>query len=220
MKSYKTVDSLVDEVLSWSNVPPTITSRLRTAISAHYSQSLIMVDDFYPDVVNTLYALNDQGVYSIISLSFVDEYIFMLLPEDKVNLRNPVRSVLKEWKKENSHLSGAEIGEVARQVSTVQSNLNDILRDSTRTTRVATGLHAKEFIMPDVEVMQRFYECGRKHSYATAAEAADHLHLENGIYECSWCHGYHQGHAPTGMTIPREIMEGRWRTAWRRYQGL
>lgn len=214
------MDSLIDEALSWSSVPPEITSRLRTELSDYYSQVLLMVDDFYPDVVKELYSLNDQKAYSIVSLSFADEYIFMLLPTSKVSSRVPVNAILKEWKQANTQLPGRMIGEMAERITSVQRSLDEILKNSTRTTRVAAGLHAKEFVMPEIEVMQRFYECGRKHSYPTAAEATEHLHSENGIYECPWCHGYHQGHLPTGMTIPRDVMEGRWRTAWRRYQGL
>ena len=219
MLSTKLFSNVVDEALTLSASSPTITSLLRAELIAYYADAVIFASDNYPDTINVLYAIDDNQMYSIVSLSYEDEYSFFLIPADGVAPRPVMKNVINRIKTEFD-LEGRELGEEIRKVQALNAVLHQILVSSTRTTRKAIHSIPKEIILPPVEEMQRYYECGRKTQYDTREEAESHISGENQSYRCNHCNLYHQGKEPTGQSIPTEIMHGRWQTAWRRYHNV
>ena len=213
-------ETVVDEVLTVSAAKPVMVSALRAALLSYYDEHVLFVTDDYPACVDMLYGFNDKKIYSILSLSFVDEYVFILMRADKVSPRQIVSSIINDVKKSNPDLTGPEIQNVVFKALEVKNALIELLVSSTRTSRKAAGDDIKTVVLPDMAVMQAFYECGRKVQYGSTVEAAEHVTGDNEVYVCTHCGLYHQGKSPTGQTVPQNIMEGRYRTAWRRYHGV
>ncbi len=213
-------DTVVDEVLTSSAAEPVMVSMLRAVLLAYYDEQVLLVTDDYPTCVGTLYSFNDNKIYSILSLSFVDEYVFILMRADKVSPRKIISNIISEVKQSYRNLTGSEIQDIAFKALEVKNVLTEILVSSTRTSRKAIGLKTKVVDLPDMAVMKAYYECGRKVRYSSASEAEEHANVGSEVYGCPHCGLYHQGQPPTGQVVPDNIMEGRYRTAWRRYHGI
>lgn len=212
----KTLDSVVEEVLLSSSLNPKITAFMLSTLKDYYSGNVISVSDSYPDTVAALYAIDDEKMYSIVSFSYVDEYVFILMPAEHVTPgQHIIKKIIAEVKNSNN-FTNVEIGETVRQIQDVRKALTEVFSSSTRTTRRATGTHEKVAVLPSLSEMQVFYECGRKVKYLTYEEALVQLDADNQPYFCSHCKNYHQGRLPSGDPVPQGIMEGRWRTTWRR----
>lgn len=218
MRSKYTFVSLIDEILQLSASPPAIVNALRTELIRHYTKATIMVSHSYPEPIAALYSLNDNEMYSLISLSFADDKdVFFLLPAQDIPPHKVVKAFLAQLKMRNNY-TGAETMEVVKNITVITHALHEALTSSTRTTRRAVGNNGKNVaVLPSMIKLKVFYECGRKKRYSSSEEAKNDLDIGNDTYACDHCGGYHQGKQPTGQSIPRHIMEGRYTTAWRRY---
>lgn len=214
------LDSTIDEVLSLSALPPSLTPSIRELLTTYYSENVVMVSDHYPDVASALYGFDDNEMYSIISVAFVDSYVYVLIPTVKVAPRECMK-ILVNLIKDTFSESGPEMGYTIKRLGLTQSALIEILTSSTKSKRRSIDNGGEdEVVLPEMAVMRAFYECGRKAQYVSVEEAKQFLASDNSVYLCSRCHKYHQGKPPTGDTIPQANMENRWRTAWRRYHNV
>ena len=193
---------------------------MRKALQQHFAEHVIMASDNYPDVIHTLYALNDKKRYSIVSFSYVDEYSFFLIEADAVYPAQLIKEVSQRVKTEGSY-QNSELQALFVNLSKTWVVLRELFADSTRTTRIASDEGDKgEVVLPPMVDMKRFYECERKTRYETIEEATDQLNFENSVYLCVHCGKLHQGKQPTGMSVPAHVMEGRYKTAYRRYHNI
>lgn len=217
MNSSKLLSGVVDEVLLLSPSPPSIVSTLRTELHRHYAQATIMVSDDYPTIIDKLYGINDGEMYSILSLSFEDEYTFFLLPSRDVAPNKPINAFLSQLKMRNNY-NGEQTMKVVMALHATTKTLNELLTNSTRSSRRSVGNNAKpEPQLPSLAKMKAFYECERKVKYTSVIDAREQLEEGNNVYSCEHCGRLHQGKEPTGQVIPQHIMNGRYSTAWRRY---
>lgn len=217
MDSSKLLSYVIDETLMLSASPSPIVSALRAELHRHYDKATLMVSDDYPTIIDTLYGFNDNEMYSVLSLSFEDEYTFFLLPTSAVASNKPINAFLAQLKMRNDY-NGEETMEVVLALHGITRALNEILVNSTRTSRKAVGNNNKPVPkLPSMATMKVFYECGRKAKYVSVNEADVRLGAGNNVYECEHCGLLHQGKEPTGQAIPQYIMNGRYSTAWRRY---
>lgn len=215
------LDSVVDEALSLSDLPPYIVAIMSDIIKKHYAESIVTAidDPGIPEITKFLYGLNDNKLYSIVSFCYQDKYTHFLLPAKNVKLPFKATDIIK-LAREKYNLQGKEISDFALKLKDVSHTFNDVFSSSTRTTRRAVGNDGKEVELPPVEELERFYKCGRKQRYESRESAAEALSGVNDAYLCPFCDGWHQGKTPTGELIPQHIQEGRWVTAWRRYHGV
>jgi hypothetical protein len=221
MLSQKLLSSIIDESLTLSNCSPYVTGLMREVFISHYATHTLFVSDNYPEIINVLYGMNDQKMYSIVSLSFVDEYMFFLLPLDQVSPRDAIREIISEVK-QHTNFSNLELGKLIKNIHEVKFMLQMVFDSSIRTSRKAVGnnIVVSEPVLPPIEEMKRFYECERKTIYSSTEDATQKLSGVNEVYTCPHCGKLHQGQKPTGMAVPQNVMEGRYRTAWRRYHGI
>jgi len=213
--------SVVDEALSLSDLPPYILTILSESIKSFYDENTVTAidDPGIPEITKFLYELDDNKLYSIVSLCYQDKYTHFLLPAENVKLPFRATDIIK-LAREKYNLQGKEISDFAMKLKKVSHIFNEIFSSSTRTTRRAVGNDGKEVVLPSVDELERFYKCGRKHRYESLESAAEALSGVNDAYLCSFCNGWHQGKTPTGQSIPQHVQEGRWVTAWRRYHGV
>jgi hypothetical protein len=220
MNSSKLLSDVVDEALLLSPSPPTIVSTLRAELCRHYAQATIMVSDDYPSIIDKLYGINDGVMYSILSLSFEDEYTFFLLPAQDVAPNKTINAFLTQLKMRNDY-NGEETMKVVMALHVTTRTLNELLTNSTRSSRRSVGNNKKaDPKLPSLAKMKAFYECERKVKYTSVADATEQLEEGNNVYLCEHCGQVHQGKEPTGQPIPQYIMNGRYSTAWRRYHKI
>jgi len=220
MLSSKLLSAAVDEALSLSECTPDIVSSMREILINHLDTHTVMATDHYPDAIDVLYNMNDNKMYSIVSLSFVDEYLYFVILAEDLRADALVRNFVNNMKASRTLLS-EEIGVFVRSITSGFKVFHEIMGDSTRTTRRAVGTNNIEVaVLPSDEVLKAFYECGRKTAYSSSEAVLQDLNGENQPYLCKHCGLYHQGKEPTGQSIPEHIMQGRHRTAWRRYYNV
>jgi len=220
MSSVRNFDSLVDEVMVLSPFSPKVTSWIAEKVKAHYRASVLFATVDYPLVADTLYSKDDNVMYAIVSVSYVDDYYFYLLPADAVKVNKSVLREITFYVKDHEASTNKEIGEVIGKSNTLLSALGELMVSSTRSRRKAIVGDEPEFVLPSVEVMQAYYECGRKVQFSSEEDALEHLEGENAVYRCKRCNLWHQGRHPTGQKVAQSVMEGRWRTVWRREHGV
>jgi hypothetical protein len=210
------MDTLVDDVLCSANLPPRYVNFLRTELIEHYNKVVIDVSDDYPLLASELYGLNDNVVYSIFALSYVDrEYLMLLMRHDDVDAKVAFMSLVKLIKSDGLY-QREKLGEIIVKVGKLRDEFKDLVNSCVRTSRKATGSGVKEVTLPSKEELQRFYECGRKVAYPSLEALQEALQVKKQGYLCKHCGFYHQGSQPTGQEIPEHIMYGRWVTNWRR----
>jgi hypothetical protein len=210
------LSAFVDEIISMSSLPPRITEFYRNKVVQHLDDNVLSQSNNYPLIASELYGFNDEIMYSIVSLSFVNDYMFFLIRKDDLVMKKPTIETIN-FIKNNYDYAGVDLGNIIKDVHAVKDELQNIIESSKRTTRKATGSNVKEVELPDMSVMKEYYECGRKVSYDSLDLTEGKLSGANEVYVCEHCGKYHQGKKPTGMNVPKDIMEGRYRTAWRRY---
>lgn len=223
MLTDKNFSSLIDECLSWSSLPVSIVSLLREELQSYYSKHLLFSTDEYPEAITKLYGYEDDKFYSLISLCFVEEYSFLLLPSTKAGPFGAQTIIIERFKKEFDY-SGIELGNAIREIIATIRYMDKIITSSTRTKRQALeGKNqgtSETFEWPEVAVLKRFYECGRKVAFDSREEVLEALEIGTQPYQCDHCHKWHQGRQSAGEAVPESIVIGRYRTAWRRYQGI
>ena len=178
----------------------------------HYSDNL-------PEVVQRLYAIGDQQMYTIISVCGFNGYEAVLLP--------PLQHLIKSSSQKTINSLKVPVtmkGTTARRnkvANLLTKAVLELLKDSTRTSRraIGHGVATQEFEFPDYEILKAFYECGRKVAYESIAEGESNLDYGNNVYLCVHCSKYHQGKAKvsTAPPVAEEVILGRYKTAWRRY---
>lgn len=217
----KSFDGVVDEIFSMSPVTPLVTNKAIIFLKEYYRVNTLMVSDDFPEIKQALYELGDNQLYSIFSLCFEDAYTYHLIPAKKVMPFGALSGIIN-LVKEETELTGPEIGRLYTALKEPILVLSEVLKSSTRTTRRAIGFGVREVSLPNLVELKKFYECGRKAAYVTKeeAETAAIGQKENVPYKCPHCGLYHQGRLPTGDKIADGIMFNRYVTAWRRYHKI
>jgi hypothetical protein len=218
---YKEImSSLVDEVLCAANLPPRYVSFLRNGLRDHYEQFVLDINDDYPYLAHKLYEFNDNEMYSIVSLSFVNKpYVMFLIARGEISGQKVFRSLVTFIKDEHIY-ERENLGAILSKVSEISKIFQEMIASCTRTSRKAVGVGVKDVELPSREELQRFYECERKVRYLSLTELENALQVDKQGYLCHHCGTYHQGSSPTGEIIPAHIMYGRWVTTWRRKNGV
>ena len=220
MLSTHTFSSAIEETLQLSMLSPQLTSMLRADLIKHYETSIIMASDDYREALDALYSINDNEMYTVVSFCFEDEYTFFLLPAQDLTPHSVTKSLIKRLKAENDY-TGEETREMVTSLVETAQTLHELLAIQKRSTRRAVGHNGNnEIELPSMEVMKKFYECGRKARYSSVEEVQNDLGKDNHVYSCVHCGGLHQGRQPTGFAVPQDIREGRYTTAWRRYNHI
>jgi len=214
------LDSVIDEVFALADIPPLIAFKFAENYKEIYRNGIVYVSDSIPDIHRYLYEINDDKLYSVVSFLYVDRYVHFLLPFELISGKVKNGSIIK-FARETYNLEGKDLGAFVEKLVVPQKALIELLKVSTRSTRRATGYDSNKTIdLPDEKELQRFYECERKHPYESYEETVKDLNLNNHPYMCKHCGHWHQGKQPTGMTVPHNIMLGRWTTAYRRYNNI
>ena len=211
----------VQELFIDSDLTPDVTCLLLAELNTYFETRTIAHSDNLPVLVKTLYARNDNAMYSIISVCDVGGYEAVLI--------TPLQHIIKEssqqaltYLKASGQYEGVTLHTEISKLNALLKVVLELLKNSTRTSRKAIGDSVKEIDFPDDETLQVFYECGRKVSYDSLEEGEDSLDEENNVYLCRHCNKYHQGRASAVNAPPvdYEVKLGRYKTAWRRYHKI
>lgn len=224
MPSYKNPLTLqVQELFIDSELTPEVTGMLLDELNGYFTSKTLLHSNDIPTVIRHLYSIGDHERYSIISVCGFHGYEAVLIPSLQPFLKSTSHktiSFLKESGKYEREVLHAEILKVNQLLKAVL----ELLRNSTRTTRRAIGHNelAEEFEFPDNETLKVFYECGRKISYDSIETVLNELNDETNAYLCKHCGRYHQGRfsVPGATPVPEGVMQGRYKTAWRRYKKI
>lgn len=220
------------EIVQLSPFNSADTYHLISLLREYFIDSTLLVTDSDSEMREFVYG-TDVGVdrqHVIVALSFISEpYLLFIGANEYVTLASVQREFIAYMKKrlvqqaeiEKRKVYGHEIAETVNLVVQIFNNMRELLNSSVRSKRKGynTAVH-DDVELPSKEVLQKFYECGRKSVLSEQDRQRFVLEGEETVYLCSRCGGYHRGHTPTGQKIPEEIMYGRWRTAWRRYYNL
>lgn len=215
----------VQEVFINSELTPDATCLFLKELNDLFVSKTIIQSNNLPLVVRRLYAIDDGEMYSIISVCSSDGYEAVLMPQLPPFMFKKARTETIELLKLSGKYAGKDLYNEILKLGNLLNSVLTLLKDSTRTSRRAIGngqppTHEVEF--PDYETLKAFYECGRKVSYETMIEGEANLEYNNSIYLCVHCSKYHQGkpRAFAAPSVAEEVILGRYRTAWRRYNKI
>jgi hypothetical protein len=213
----------VQELFTDSDLTPEVTSLLLNELDEYFVSNTLDYSDNLPSVVRNLYEIGDNEMYTIISVCGFNGYEAVLI--------RPLQHIIKaasqktiDFLRESGHYEKYALHAEILKVNTLLKTVLELLRNSTRTTRraIGNGVATEEIEFPDYETLKAFYECGRKVTYESMAEGEAKLEYVNNIYLCVHCNKYHQGQpkVSTAPPVAEEVMLGRYRTAWRRYNKI
>ena len=208
-----------------SELTPDATGILLKDINDLFVGKTIVRSDNLPSVIRKLYAIDDNEMYSIISVCSSVSYEAILTPQFAPYMFKTARTNTIELLKSSGKYAGKDLHDEILKVGNLLNSVFGLLKHSTRTSRRAIGNglpSTREFEFPDYEILKAFYECGRKVSYESVIEGEANLEYNNSIYLCTHCNRYHQGQprVSTAPQVPEEVVLGRYRTTWRRYNKI
>lgn len=214
----------VQELFIDSELTPDATFIFLKEVNDLFVSHTILHSNNLPLVVRRLYSIDDNEMYSIISVCGVNGYEAVLLPQLPPFMFKKVRTETIELLKASGKYAGKELYNEILKVGNLLHAVFALLRDSTRTSRraIGNGVMTQEIEFPDFETLKAFYECGRKVSYESVTEGEANLEYGNNIYLCVHCKKYHQGQprVSTAPPVAEEVVLGRYKTAWRRYHKI
>lgn len=214
----------VQELFIDSELTPDATCLFLKEVNDLFVSQTIIHSDNLPLVIRKLYAINDNEMYSIISVCHSGGYEAVLMPQLTPSMFKEVRKKTIELLKTSGKYSGEKLYNEILKVGSLLQSITILLKDSTRTSRraIGDGVLTHEIEFPDFETLKAFYECGRKVSYESMVEGEANLEYNNNIYLCVHCSKYHQGQprVSTAPPVAEEVILGRYRTAWRRYNKI
>lgn len=214
----------VQELFIDSELTPDVTFIFLKEVNDLFVSQTILHSNDLPLVIRKLYAIDDNEMYSVISVCGVNGYEAVLMPQLPPFMFKQARTETVELLKASGKYAGKELYNEILKVGNLLHAVFALLKDSTRTSRRAIGnaelTQTVEF--PDYETLKAFYECGRKVSYESMVEGEANLGYNNNIYLCAHCNKYHQGQprVATAPPVAEEVILGRYKTAWRRYHKI
>jgi hypothetical protein len=211
----------VQEIFTESDLAPEVTRLLLDELNSYFVRHTITYSENLPAIVETLYAIADQKMYTIVSVCDFHGYKAVLLPPLQHLIKDSSKETITRLKMSGKY-EGVSLHAEIMKVNTLLKHVLELLRSSTRSTRKAIGLEGKEVEFPDDETLKIFYECGRKVSYDSKEHAESNVTSENALYRCRHCNKFHQGRkkAVTAPPVDYEVKLGRYKTAWRRYHKI
>lgn len=218
------IQEIIDECLLDAQLPLSDVQRVRHLLTEQYVKGVLFCSTDYKETADFLYGQNDDEFYYIVSFCVQEEYIFLVYKQTSYDSRKWYTFILDELKSQN--VEGRIIGERFVLLKNLGSLVHGVFSDCVRSKRKAVGLeHEDTFIYPPDNVLKEYYECGRKRKFTSSEEAwnsKDSFGSEDvSVYVCPWCQSFHIGRGKVkGLTVPEEIMIGRYKTAWRRYQKI
>lgn len=214
----------VQELFIDSELTPDVTCLFLKELNDIFVGNTIMHSNNLPAVVRRLYEIDDNQIYSIISVCTLDGYEAVLLPQLLPEVFKNARNKTVELLKKSGKYAGKELYDEIFKLGALLAIVIRVLKHSTRTSRraIGNGESSHEIEFPDYETLKAFYECGRKVAYASFGEGEANLEYNNNVYLCIHCNKYHQGQpkAATAPPVAEEVILGRYRTAWRRYNKI
>lgn len=210
----------VQELFTDSELSPEATCLLLEELDSYFVKNTLHYSDNLPEVVQRLYAIGDQQMYTIISVCGFNGYEAVLLPPLQHLIKSSSQKTINLLKSSGNYESEL-LHEEIKKLNRLTKAVLELLKDSTRTSRraIGHGVATQEFEFPDYEILKAFYECDRKVAYESIAEGESNLEYGNNVYLCVHCSKYHQGKAKvsTAPPVAEEVVLGRYKTAWRRY---
>lgn len=215
----------VQELFIDSELTPDVTCLFLKEVNDLFISATIIQSDKLPLVISRLYAINDNEMYSVISVCGVEGYEAVLIPQLSPSTFKKARTETIKLLKSSGKYVGQDLFDEILKVGNLLNSVVRLLKDSTRTSRRAISnemLPTHEVEFPDYKILKAFYECGRKVSYNSVPEGEANLEYNNSIYLCVHCKKYHQGQprVTTAPLVPEEVVLGRYKTAWRRYNKI
>lgn len=211
------IQSFVDEVCLSAPVHPKIVHHLTQFMGTKISEAVITSNENISILTEYIYAQENQKVYTIFALSSQNVgYLGILVPHLNPLLGKIWGEYVKQFKKDFPEYQKEQLGDQIQKLFTVYHLLRELLTIQVRSTRKSDSKSLNTFVSPGLEVLEKYYKCGRKRKYATFEEATTHLEQNQTSYQCEYCGQYHNGKPMTTQPIPLEIQHKRWETAWRR----
>lgn len=225
MSSYTHLLTLqVQELFIDSELTPDVTYVFLKEINDLFVSKTITQSNYLPAVVRRLYEIDDNAMYSVISVCGFDGYEAVLMPQLHPVMFKKARTETIGLLKASGKYTGKELHDEILKVGSLLRSIITLLNDSTRTSRraIGNGVLTQKVEFPDYETLKAFYECGRKVSYESMGEGEANLEYNNNIYLCGHCNKYHQGkpRVSTAPPVAEEVILGRYKTAWRRYNKI
>lgn len=219
------IKEVIDECLLEAKLPLDDVYRVRNALIKQYVDGVLYCSTDYKDTAAFLYGLNDNEFYYIVSFCVREEYVFLVYKKDVYDSRKWYGLILDELK--SSGVEGKIVGERFSLLKDLGLLVHGIFHDCIRSKRksVSAPIEQDEFIYPSYEVLKTYYECGRKRKFVSVSEASGNRDgfgsKDTAVYNCPHCSFYHIGRSKAeDYIIPEEVMTGRYKTAWRRYQKI
>lgn len=212
----------IQDIFLASHLSPDLNFLLIEGIDDYFKNSTLAISDDLPRLVKKLYSIDDNKIYTIISVCSQDQYQAVLLTPLLSFINHSSKNAIT-FLKQSGELSGHALADAIKDVNDLMKIALELLRDSTLSSRRAIGDKPVEDIeYPDYETLKSFYECGRKVKYSSYEEAESNLDAVNSVYLCPLCSQYHQGQSTARKSppIPEDIKLIRYKKIWRRYHKI
>lgn len=212
----------VEPLFANSSLDSRIVDVCRRAFDEYLEDNIFFTSNDFVEAMNALYSLNDGKTYRVLQIDTDSKATYFLMP-CKQGLRFAISHsgyrYLKESGNFNEKVFPIEAKNIATLTNALMTSLNKTL---TCMKRVATGIKDEvEVEYPPIEILQRFYECGRKIPYDSHADVVDALWDYNDAYRCRHCGKYHQGKTPSeSESIDDETRLKRFQRVWRYMHNL
>lgn len=219
------IREIIDECLLEAKLPLSDVYRVRDALIEQYVDGVLYCSTDYKDTSAFLYGLHDNEFYYIVSFCVQEEYVFLVYKKEVYDSRKWYGLVLEDLK--SAGIEGRLVGERFSLLKDLGLLVHGIFHDCIRSKRksVSSVEEAEDFVYPSYEVLKTYYECGRKRKFDTISDAESSKDsfgsVDTVVYDCPHCGFYHIGRERAkDYSIPEEVMTGRYKTAWRRYQNI
>jgi hypothetical protein len=213
----------ISDIFNNSPLSPKMNSWLIKELTEHYKNTVLLItisDDEMRELVYS--SVGENKKYAVLGFSYPEKgYVYIVLEDKDLRPKHIFKELLNKYKNEGDYSSLEEMGRfITEELNKFTLSILQLLEDSVRSRRQRSGTGEDEYDFPAENILQEFYECGRKVFYLSEKEALQHTnHSDDNAYKCSWGDHYHIGRSPIFEEIPHDIKVGRWRTAWRRHAG-
>lgn len=170
----------------------------KRAVDAYFQENIFFESASFLEVLNTLYALNDNQLYSILQVGNGSDSTYFLMPSNRQGLRKATKTPYEYLKDSGNYQRESLALELGKLKELVEAICISVAKTLTYMSRRATGIKETEEVQyPPVVELKLFYECKRKIAYDSANAVVEGLFEENEAYMCSHCQKYHQGKSPS-----------------------
>ena len=214
MRDYKLSDMWAD-VLTSSPLPPFLTEKFVEVLSTQLDDYVELVTDKDEEMREYIYGTHSGLKYAVVTASYIDDpYVYFIIKDENYSLSHPVKELVNWYKSSGMYVSVQDMGDMIHRIHLFKQELKELFENAVRSRRSSGEDSDFNMVYPDVETLQRFYECGRKQRYDYPPEFPE---VGKEVYLCPHCNRYHMGQPKTGEPIPESILLGRYKTAWSRY---